>query len=277
MSITPIQAFINSAVAQKSSLLAAAGSAPVSTGGDAAVSVNVTGEAFVKNISGQTIQASGLYNASLDLAAISSRINIAQAGTQQITNILQQLHDIAQQLASGSGGNPTNLEAQFQSLYAQINQIVVGSSFSGSSLLDGSFASDSNTLDISQPQNTGGQNSTPSIVPNLTTQGLFGASQPDVTTPQGAATAVNAIAGAQGIVSGANDNLNAISNQVNFAIASVETAQANGFASASVISESDLGAAGFASLAAGLLGKPSSSSSTQTSKLTSNVLSLISE
>ncbi len=272
MGITPVQNLIASVVAQSSPVAssgapAAAGtsSPPVPSGS------NAQDVALVHNVSAPLLRASSLYNAALDLAGLSSQITVAQSGTQQIANILQNLWDIAQQIAIGGEGAPLDsLVTQFQTLYSQINQVVAVSSFGGSSLLDGSFSLDNTALG----QGAGGtQSQSTSIVPSLTTQGLFGAAAPDIFTPAGASAALGDIAGAQGIVNGAAGNLDNVSNQVNFAMASIQAAQANNDASTSVLNAGDI--AGLGGFVSALLQKPAASASTQGTKLSGSVFGLI--
>lgn len=263
--VTSIQNVISSAVTQNTALSSA--SFPVSTSGTSSSVGSVPDVALVQGVSNNVIQSSGLYTASIELAALSTQISTAQSGTAQITGILAQLSNIAQEIADGGDGESvSSLQAQFQTLYAQISQVVADASFGGSNLLNGSFSPDSSTL--------GSQDEGQAIpvVPSLTAQSLFGNTPPDVSTSAGSNAALNAIANAQSVVSGANDNLGALDSQVNFAIASVATAQFNGEASASVISEGDI-----ASLGTTLLENPSDAASAQGDRLSSDTLSLLGE
>lgn len=272
MAITPVQFVVSSAVTQKTPLSgSSAGATSVSSGAIDIVGLNnkIT-PAIVPDISNQLVAASGLYNAYVSLAGTNSGLSVAQLGTKQIALILQQMQDLAAQIA-GSGSDSvtlSSLEAQFQGLFAQIDRITNNASFNGASLLDGSFSVDTGSL------NTDGTTQpTTATIPNLTTQGLFGHTPPQVDTQQDAINAQGILAGAQDVVNGANDTIEMVSKQINFAMGSVETAQANSFASGASLSAADLLSSGFASV---LLGKPASSASVQTSKMSEKLLNLIS-
>ncbi|HEU5048207.1 MAG TPA: hypothetical protein VFT64_10240 [Rickettsiales bacterium] len=271
MTITPVQFFVTSAVTQKAPLSGSSVSAASSLAGvnDVVGLTNKITPAIVPDISSQLVAASGLYNAYVSLASTNSGLNIAQSGAKQISLILQQMQDIAAQIAGSSGDSAslTALEAEFQGLYSQIDNIANNASFNGSSLLDGSFSLDTGSL------STNGAGQTTTTIPNLTTKSLFGNVPPRVNTVFDAGTALGAIADAQDVVNGASDTIDNISSQVNFAMASVETVEANSVASSSNLSAADLISSGFAAL---LLGKPTSSATVQTGKMSDKLLSLIS-
>jgi len=271
MAITPVQFFVASAVTQKAPLSGSSVSAASSFAGasDVVGLNNKITPAIVPDVPSQLVAASGLYNAYVSLASTNSGLSIAQSGVHQISLLLQQMQDLAAQIAGSGRDSATlaSLEAKFQGLYAQIDKLANSTSFNGSHLLDGSFSLDTGSL------STNGAEQATTTIPNLTTQGLFGNVQPRVDTADNAAGALGAIADAQGIVAGANETIESISSQVNFAMASVETVEANSFASSSNLSAADLISSGFAAL---LLGKASSSATVQTGKMSDKLLSLIS-
>lgn len=264
--ISPTQNIITSAVSQQTSL--AGTNNAVSTTGNSVT--NTPDVALTSTISDQVLGTSSLYNASVELAGLSSALQVAQTGTSQVSTLLQNLQGIAQQLADGSG-NTSALQAEFQTLYSQINQIVAETSFGGTSLLDGSITTSTGGTGSTQDEEQGIN------IPNLSTQGLFGGNAPDVSTPENAASAVTSIGNAENTVNTASNTIETASNQINFAIASYETAQANSFASTSTLTESELGNTGFTSIAAKLLGEPDSSANTQTGKLSGSTLTLLNE
>lgn len=263
------QNVVSSVFAQNTALSAANNTvAPVTVNNAVAVPVDT---AHTSSVSDKAIGASGYYSASLDLAALNSQLQIAQRGTGQISSLLQNLQSIAEQLANGTG-DTSSLQAEFQSLYSQINQIVADTSFGGTSLLDGSFGSGSNAVGVVQGSD---QSSSPSIIPNLTTQGLFGGNIPDVTTQQGAANAVTSIGNAEDVVNTASNNIDTLSKQTNFVMASLETAQNNTYASGAILSESDLGNASAVNFASKLLQEPASSVNAQTGNISGSTLTLL--
>ncbi len=273
--ITPVlQSVVYSAVAQKASL-----STPV-TAASNAVSTGVQETPDIipaSGVSAHFIETSALYDATVGLAGLNSQLQIAKGGTQKITTILQNMQHVAQQIAAAEGQGTdsatlASLEAEFQNLYAQIDQTVNDTSFNGASLLDGSFSPDTTGLvTVTQDGNTAAQNSSASIVPNLGTQSLFGATPPSFATAESTDAASSAIGNALNLVEGVDTNIDNISNQANFAMASIETAQANNYAATSTLNESD----GLISFIAELMSKPSTSSSTQTSKMQDSSLKLL--
>lgn len=258
--ITPItQGIVYSATTQSTALTGTANTSPP------APSTSTT-DASTSSISDKVINASGLYNVSIDLAGLTSQLQVAQTGTAQISSILQNLQGIAQQLSEGTG-NTSDLESQFQTLYAQVEQIVAATSFDGSSLLDGSFS-------YSIPSSSGPQTST---IPDLSTQSLFGGAEPNVSTQAGATTALGQIANAENTVNGASSDLDSAANQLNFIMASVDTAQANSDAAGSTLSENELNNPGFVSFLSEMLEEPGTSATAQTGNMSGSLSSLLSE
>jgi flagellin len=276
--ITSAQSVVYSAVAQKTSLAApvnAVSALPGNTGVQPAPGISPA-----PAISGQFIEASALYDASMGLAGLNSQLQVAQGGTQKITSILQNMQNIARQIAAGEGGSGdgnalASLEAEFQELYAQIDQTVSDTRFNGTSLLDGTFSPDSSAFDAGQntsaTQDSSSTQSTPSIIPDLGTQALFGPSPPGFPDPESADAALASVSGALGLANGTSSSIENISSQVDFAMASIETAQANNAAATSTLSESD----GLISFIAEMISKPSVFSSAQTSKMPDSSLKLL--
>lgn len=264
--VTSIQNVISSAITQNTALSSASGAA--STSGSTSSAAPVSNVALVQSVSDNVVEASGLYSAAIELAGLSTRVSGAQSGTQQVTSILTQLSSIAQQVANGGEGQGGSvLDAEFQSLYSQISQIVSNTTFDGASLLNGSFSVDNSTF--------GSQDTGATTIPSLTPQSMFGNTPPGVSTPADANNALAAITNAQNVVNTANTSLSALDNQINFALASVATAQFNSEAATSVISEGEVPSmGGFMSM---LLKNSTDSANTQGSKISSDTLGLIGE
>lgn len=273
MVITPVQFVVSSAITQKSALSTASGHvAPaVNSSGSTAAPGNA---ANVPSVPSKFIETSSLHNAAANLAGIRSQLDTAGGGAQQITKILQNLHNVAVQIANSDGSNlsAAELEAEFHSLYTQIDQIASNVSFGGSKLLDGSFALDNSAISLG----ASAQNSPALVIPNLSTQALLAGNPPNLTSPEGISETIAALGNAKGAVDSVNADIDSASARINFTMASIETAQANAYASASILTESDLGGGtGLTGFISVLLGKPLSSANTQTGKISDKLLNLI--
>jgi|GEM_PF-960140 len=241
MTITPIQGLISSSVLQRQSLYAQ--NATKSVSDNAAVSdVTASSDSSAVEIapssllSSKNSASSAFYKLSLSLAQTGSQVQTAQQGTNQILSVLSNLQTLAQQAASSNGDTDSSasLDSQFQSLYGTIDNVATNTRFDGKKLLDGTFSFSKTSGDTS----TAETESTP--LPNLSTQGLFGSSNPNVQTQTNAQAAISAIYSAITTVSSADAQINQVSGQLNEAEATVESAKANIVASHSTLTEDDL-------------------------------------
>jgi len=256
MTINPILNSISAVLAQQSSPVS------VSTSADIAAVSTQTPQAGDTSPASPLLENANLLSASTNFAQLGSLLQSAQQGTEQVGDLLGQLQALAQQAANGGDGTDlSKLSGDFQQLLSQLGQTVSGTTFGGTSLIGGA--------------GDGGDGSSASPLPDLSTQSLFGGNTPDISTPQDAAAALNALAAGQAVVESAGSSLSNLLGQVDFAAASVGTVIANGEAASSTLSESDLEDGGGTGNSAGLLSNPSASVQTQTANLPEGLLSLL--
>ncbi len=263
MAITPVQVLISSALAQKTPFANNISSPANPTTN----TTTPTNSSTTSTVSSPVIASSSLQAVSLDIAELISRVTTAQVGTQQISTILQNLQNLAIQASVGDTDPAavSRLQQQFTTLYSEISTIAASTNFGGTNLLNGSLSTSNN--DSNNPNAS-------LTVPNLSAKSLFGNTPPSIGTPESAASALSAISQALDTVGNANGSLENASNQIGFAAASVESAQANNDASTSTLTEGDL-SGGLSNLFSGLLSKPAASANAQTGKLPDSLLSLL--
>ncbi len=88
-------------------------------------------------------QIKSLQQASRNTSEANSLLQVAEGATEQITNILQRMKELATQAASSNTGSTdrTNIEAEVTTLEGEIDRIANSTKYAGNSLIDGSFGS----------------------------------------------------------------------------------------------------------------------------------------
>ncbi len=88
-------------------------------------------------------QIRSLQQASRNTSEANSLLQVAEGATEQITNILQRMKELATQAASSNTGSTdrTNIEAEVTTLEGEIDRIANSTKYAGNSLIDGSFGS----------------------------------------------------------------------------------------------------------------------------------------
>ncbi len=263
MSLNPILNSVSAALAQQSTAVSVRSSAPVS------VPLVNTPQTSDTSPSQPLLASANLLNASASFAQLGSLLEVAQSGTEQIGSILAQLQTLAQQAANGNGvTNLSSLDSAFQQILGQINQIVSGTKFGGTNLLDGTLSGSSGD---------GASIGSALSLPDLSTQSLFGSTAPNISTTQNATATLAAIATGQATVADAGTSISTVLSQLGFASASVSTALANNEAASSTLTESDLAGGTESGLFSQLLGNPSAGVQAQTGNLPASLLNLLQE
>ncbi len=88
-------------------------------------------------------QIKSLQQASRNTSEATSLLQVAEGATEQITNILQRMKELATQAASSNTGSTdrTNIEAEVTTLESEIDRIANSTKYAGSTLIDGNFGS----------------------------------------------------------------------------------------------------------------------------------------
>ncbi len=88
-------------------------------------------------------QIKSLQQASRNTSEATSLLQVAEGATEQITNILQRMKELATQAASSNTGSTdrANINSEIGDLEDEIDRIASSTKYSGSTLIDGSFGS----------------------------------------------------------------------------------------------------------------------------------------
>jgi flagellin len=269
MNINTLLNSVSATLAQQSTPVSVKFAAPV-TSATPGSTVQANGAASYTSPSQSVVQNAGLLSASSNFAQLGTLLEVAQSGTQQVGDILQQLVSLAEQVPQTN--DLTGLDSEFSQLITQIDQTVSGTTFGGKGLLGGVFSSDG-----SDPASTNGDNTSPLSLPDLSVSGLFGSNTPNISTPAAAVSALAVLSTAQDTVGSASAEITGVLGQLSFASASVGTALSNNDAAASTLNESDLTDGSALGAFAGFFGSPAATAQAQTGNLPANLLSLLQE
>ncbi len=227
-----------------------------------------------------------LQQASINAAQGASVMQVGDGGLARISDVLQRLKSLA---AASLSGVPTNTErgfidAEFQSLLAEIDGIAASTRFNGESLLDGTGAqfgagpvnffvgvntADIISVDISTLSATAGDFLAASMggTPNLGAQ--------DVTTSANASTAMGVVDNAINEVSEARANIGSIVSRFEFRQQQVATSKENIDAALSSVVDVDLAAEQARLVSSQVLVQASVSALSQANQLPQTLLSLL--
>jgi len=220
--------------------------------------------------SDSVVASAGLITASSNFAQLGSLLEVAQGGTQQVGDILQQLLSLTQQVPQSD--DLSGIESEFSTLFAQINQTAGGTTFGGQSLIAGAYTGDTGA---SSGSGAGAQQLS---LPNLTTQALFGSdTPPGISTPQDLQNTIAQLTSALTTTDTASQNIAGVLGQASFAAASVNTALANNDAASSTLTDSDIEEGSATDGFSALFGSPAATAQIQTGNLPANLLSLLQE
>lgn len=157
----------------------------------------------------------GLQAGSNNAMQASAMLNIANAGANQIQQMLVRLQTLATEAASGNNSTTAdaNLNTEAQKLLTEINNIANATSYNGTQLLNGSGSS---AVSIQVGANTGsGMTVSLDLSKNFTTTGLS-ISGLSVSNATAATTALGTLKSAMDALSTNSASLGAAVNQLNY-------------------------------------------------------------
>ena len=246
-------------------------SSGASDGGDSLLSV------LLADTTGQQTQQSSLRAATQNVAETGAMVNTASDGVSEIAQVLDQMQELAQEASAGdlSSDERTTLNTAFQALSSVITDIANGTSFEGQSLLDGSF--NSQALQQANGDNNDSDNSF--SIADLRSSALFGSGNVDLLSASDAQAASQAVSTAQNTVSDQQTTLDDLSQGIDLALASLQTASQNQDAANSTLTDNDLLSTSNANSSpqAQLQAQSQQALVAQTSKLPNNILTLLAE
>ena len=246
-------------------------SSGASDSGDSLLSV------LLADTTGQQTQQSSLRAATQNVAETGAMVNTASDGVSEIAQVLDQMQELAQEASAGdlSSDERTTLNTAFQALSSVITDIANGTSFEGQSLLDGSF--NSQALQQANGDNNDSDNSF--SIADLRSSALFGSGNVDLLSASDAQAASQAVSTAQNTVSDQQTTLDDLSQGIDLALASLQTASQNQDAANSTLTDNDLLSTSNANSSpqAQLQAQSQQALVAQTSKLPNNILTLLAE
>ncbi len=206
--------------------------------------------------------------ASQDVAQAGTALSSAQLGASEISRHLGQLQDIALRASSAdlSPQERAQLNDEFSALRAKIDAIANSSDFSNSSLLNDTTS-----------QLTAGSGDQNSVIGSLSDQALFKGANLDVSTPEGAAAASDAIKQASDYTNTQLNTIQTLQTGLDQVASGLQTAIQNQDAANSTLTDADFSAAFEVSSSASFVATDANAQAVQTNNLPSGLLQLLSE
>ena len=163
-----------------------------------------------------------------------SLVQTAEGALSETTNILQRIRELSVQAANGtqSSANRVSLDTEVNQLLAQIDDIAFDTEFNGVNVL-----SSGTTLTL-QTGAFRGQNL--SIIVGAGSQGSIGVSAVNISTANGAISALSTVDAALQSVNSLRSNLGAFQNRLEFTINTLAIQEENSAASESAIRDADV-------------------------------------
>jgi flagellin len=179
-----------------------------------------------------------LQQAATNASQASSILQTADGGASNISDILARMKSLATQASSGTVTDSSRayIDSEFTSLVSQIDSIASGTRYSGTSLLNGDFA----TTNIMV-----GTDATDTIsvsLSNLESTSLGFTATSSISTQTTATAMLTTIDDAIDTVSGARADIGALESRFNFSASSISTQTENLQAANSAITDVDIAA-----------------------------------
>lgn len=165
-----------------------------------------------------------------NLVQADSALQVAGNAISEQGKILDRLAELAVQARNPALNEATRqtLNTEFQGLSAQLDDIATTTKFNGKPLLDGTY-----TASISRELGDADGDADALTVPDLRASALFGGRALDISTPQGAESALEALTPARVSLSTAQASVGSFRENLEFATANVQSAWFNQVAAAS--------------------------------------------
>lgn len=278
MSVIGLQDFLSAAIARQvrpDAVRAAVNSSPPQQVEEPApqLPLSTSTPISTSSISPQSLGIAAFTTTAASLAQLGAVLQISQGGVGQLQSLLQQLQALAGQASAPNVSAETlaKIDNQFQQLLGQLGKIASGTTFNGASVLDGKFSGQQLL-----PLGNSSQSAPKVTLPDLSLFALFGGTQPNLLTPEGAAQALKSLSAAKNATDKAGADIQEAQDQVEYTSATVQSALTNIGASKAVITEADLVGV-FESLVSGFGPDVSATANVQTANLSPALLSLLQE
>lgn len=190
-----------------------------------------------------TAQIRGLNQAVRNANDAISMIQTAEGATNEISNMLQRMRELAVQAASdtNSTSDRSSLQAEFVALRNEINRVAVTTQWNGFNVLDGTTGS-GGTVSFQIGTNSSANNSVSATFNNFATSGLLsGISASSIASQSGASSAISATLTAINSIDEKRGNMGALINRFQYTIANLTNIATNAAVSRSRIQDTDYG------------------------------------
>ena len=190
-----------------------------------------------------TAQIRGLNQAVRNANDAISMIQTAEGATNEISNMLQRMRELAVQAASdtNSTSDRSSLQAEFVALRNEINRVAVTTQWNGFNVLDGTTGS-GGTVSFQIGTNSSANNSVSATFNNFATSGLLsGISASSIASQSGASSAISATLTAINSIDEKRGNMGALINRFQYTIANLTNIATNVAISRSRIQDTDYG------------------------------------
>lgn len=190
-----------------------------------------------------TAQIRGLNQAVRNANDAISMIQTAEGATNEISNMLQRMRELAIQSASdtNSTSDRSSLQAEFTALRDEINRVAVTTQWNGFNVLDGTTGS-GGTVSFQIGPNSSANNSVSATFNNFATSGLLsGISASSIASQSGASSAIDATLTAINSIDEKRGNMGALINRFQYTIANLTNISTNAAVSRSRIQDTDYG------------------------------------
>lgn len=188
-----------------------------------------------------TAQIRGLNQAVRNANDAISMIQTAEGATNEISNMLQRMRELAIQSASDTNSTTdrSSLHAEFIALRDEINRVAVTTQWNGFNVLDGTTGS-GGTVSFQIGPNSSANNSVSATFSNFATSGLLsGIASSTIASQTGASSAIDATLTAINTIDQKRGDMGALINRFQYTIANLTNISTNASVSRSRIQDTD--------------------------------------
>jgi flagellin len=188
-----------------------------------------------------TAQIRGLNQAVRNANDAISMVQTAEGATNEISNMLQRMRELAIQSASDTNSTTdrSSLQAEFTALRDEINRVAVTTQWNGFNVLDGTTGS-GGTVSFQIGTNSSASNSVSATFSNFATSGLLsGISASTISSQSGASSAITATLTAINTIDEKRGDMGALINRFQYTIANLTNISTNASVSRSRIQDTD--------------------------------------
>jgi flagellin len=188
-----------------------------------------------------TAQIRGLNQAVRNANDAISMVQTAEGATNEISNMLQRMRELAIQSASDTNSTTdrSSLQAEFTALRDEINRVAVTTQWNGFNVLDGTTGS-GGTVSFQIGTNSSASNSVSATFSNFATSGLLsGISASTISSQSDASSAIDATLTAINTIDEKRGDMGALINRFQYTIANLTNISTNAAVSRSRIQDTD--------------------------------------